>query len=671
MYKKIVELKKPILVYIKFALILSIAYFPLWSFMMSIKNDALTLSYPPFYFFCQQLASGHMPWWHFNIHLGLPLHADPGFPFWSPITWLWALFGGGLHSYTLLIYFYVLIAGIGMIKLTKWFGFSEPVQLMLGITFSVSGFFSAHLQHPHYIFEAAFVPFVLLFFLQLLFQPNIRHSIYLAISIFFLVNSGYPSFTISALYFFTILLICFLIFKRTELQVMNIFKALLISLIIAILLCLPAIYSVYQFYPFFNRSISPGENYLGSGGMTIRSLLSFLFPLASVSDPAFFGTDRAWSNIYIGILPLIFLIYALRYTTNQFKYPLIISGAFMLMASMQGNFKSLLNSILPFFNKMHSNGGLRIYFIVSALIISGMGAEHYLKYVKEKQFKKIVSVLIILFVISISIALIFMHNTSTWNIDNIKNLPVTTAILIQSILGLIIAAILKTYSKKIILITGICEIIIAFIINIPFTGLGTKSTAYVQNHIDSLVKHNAHQKDNTIHYDSATKRDAFINDPVLFNNKIAISRPSTYPSGFSNYAAFIKKEGLEKLNLQQPVLSLKDFEDNHQQLELERITAYGDEISFTANSKHDNDTLVILQNFYPNWKYYIKDSKVQQYPALETFTGIKTNSGSFTIKGVYWPKEVVICFMISIFAWAGIFVVLIKKRKAVDVYGNN
>src|SRR5690349_1197958 len=127
MYRKILE--KQYLIYIKFVLILSLAYLPLWSFLMSIKNDALTLSYPPFYFFSSQLAAGHIPWWHFNLHLGFPLHADPGFPFWSPITWLWSAFGSGVHSYTLLIFFYVLISGVGVIKLAKWMALSEPVQL--------------------------------------------------------------------------------------------------------------------------------------------------------------------------------------------------------------------------------------------------------------------------------------------------------------------------------------------------------------------------------------------------------------------------------------------------------------------------------------------------------------------------------------------------------------
>src|SRR5688572_21937965 len=123
MYKKIIEAKKPAAIYIKFALLLSLAYFPMWSFIMSLKNDALTLSYPPFRFFSEQLAGGHIPWWHFDLHMGFPLHSDPGFPFWSPITWLWAIPPANLYTYTFLVYSYVLIGGIGVLKLAKWFRF--------------------------------------------------------------------------------------------------------------------------------------------------------------------------------------------------------------------------------------------------------------------------------------------------------------------------------------------------------------------------------------------------------------------------------------------------------------------------------------------------------------------------------------------------------------------
>ena len=35
-----------------------------------LKNDALTLSYPLFYFFSDQLRQGIIPWWHPNLHLG-------------------------------------------------------------------------------------------------------------------------------------------------------------------------------------------------------------------------------------------------------------------------------------------------------------------------------------------------------------------------------------------------------------------------------------------------------------------------------------------------------------------------------------------------------------------------------------------------------------------------
>ena len=121
-------MQKKINPYLALTLILVIAYLPMLSFVMGIKNDALVVTYPIFYFFSSELGHGHIPWWHYNLHMGFPLHADPGTPFWNPIFWVFALLGKNIFVFTLLIWTHVFIATLGFFNLGKWFCFSNKLN---------------------------------------------------------------------------------------------------------------------------------------------------------------------------------------------------------------------------------------------------------------------------------------------------------------------------------------------------------------------------------------------------------------------------------------------------------------------------------------------------------------------------------------------------------------
>ncbi len=666
-------MKKPALIYIKFMLLIALAYLPMWSFVMSIKNDALTLSYPPFYFLGKQLAAGHIPWWHFNIHLGFPLHADPGFPFWSPITWIWALIGGhNLYSYTLLILLYIYIGGIGMIKLSKWFGFTPTTQLILGIAFPLSGFFSAHLQHPHYVFEAAFVPFVILYFLQLIYQPLWRNAIYFAIAVFFLVNAGYPSFTIGAIYFLFILLSGILLFNllsknRQQLPAIQYGKMVTmlgISALLIIILCLPFLYSVWQFYPYFNRSSSVTQEYIASGGMTFRSLIALLFPMASASDPGFFGTDRSWSNVYIGLGPLLFYLYALFRVKHSLKYIFIIAGLFMMAASMQGSIKHIFFDILPFFNRMHSNGGLRIYFMLSMLIVAGMGIDKFLN--KEDSLPVRKTLLIaMLFLLAISFLTILLPGNYSFQFtqQNMRDLPVKSAMFLQAVTGIIfIIALLLLIKKKTWFTTiMIGEIIVAFLINLPYTGLSMNSTSKVNKHFHSMLQQD--NGDARLHFTNKEEKDEFFNDPVLFYENIGVIKRSSYPSSIKQYFTFLESPYPEKINIFKPVFGTMDIYSDSLRPQITNLQMYGDQVELTVQTFRKHDTLVLAQNNYPNWKYQVNSAEKSITPVWGTFTGLVLSEGKYSIKGVYRPTGAIISFAISIFAWIALSIVLLKKKQ--------
>ncbi len=673
MYKKIFEPNKSALIYIKFTLLIALGYFPMWSFLMGIKNDALNLSYPTFYFFANQLSNGHIPWWHFNIHLGFPLHADPGFTFWNPIIWLWTLIAGkSIYSYTLLIFLHAYAGGIGMIKLSKWFNFSPPVQLVLGLAFPLSGFFSAHLQHPHYIFEAACIPFVILYFLRVIYQPVLKNAALFAISIFFLINSGYPSFTIGTIYFLSLLLVFILLSnllskKRQSLTVFQpgkIFIMLGLSSLLIVILCLPYIYSFVQFYPYFNRSSAVIQEHTGSGGITIRSLLSLVFPLSSVADPVFFGTDRSWSNLYVGLGLLLFCIYSCFSVKHPLKCSFIAAGLFMLTASMQGAVKEVFFDTLPFFNRMHSNGGLRIYFILSILIIGGMGFEKFLNNTNNIHVKKILTICL-LFLVGISFLTFLLPGTYSFHLNQemLKNIPVKTGIFIQAVISIFFTIILliairnKAWFSSIL----ISEIIIAFFITLPYTALSIHKTRTIEENL-SAIRASSYQDDIRLHFDNHDNKNIFFKEPNIFNDHISTIKSSAYPSAIKQYFSFLSGSYPEKINAFRPAFSIKDIDNDSLQPVISKLQITGEGLSLTAKILREKDTLVITQNHYPNWIYHVNGQTTSEIKVWDTFIGFPLSKGDYTVKGIYRPTGVIISFLISIFAWVILFIILYKKK---------
>lgn len=731
-YEKIIEEIKLIFfripprkrVYPAFFLLFSLAYLPLWSGIMSLKNDALILSYSMYHFFSEQLQHGIIPWWHPNLHLGFPLHADPGFPFWTPITWIAALIGSSLYVYTGLMMAYLAIAGLGMIKLTKWLRFGFSAQLLISLAYVLSGFFVAHLQHPHYIFEAAFIPFCLLFLLRLIYTPTLRNALLLSVSLFFLVNSGYPSFPISAAYFFTLLTASLLLCDqavRSRRHLRLLIPCFGVTLITVFFLCLPYLASVHELEPLYNRGGAQVREQAGSGGMTVLSLLSLLFPLSSALRPDFFGTNITWNNVYIGLLPLIFAISSLRRPAGQpLQLPFVIAGAGMLLLSMQGPLKTLFNRTVPLYNLVYSNGGYRIYFILALLLLAGWGLQQYISGKgrqlraggwsvpgqvtgrRERQMAerspqegvvsqnrqphpvagtppqlgqdggafphRIIWMLLILFGVvacfSVSYPLPHPGNLKEF----IKNISLPNSFFFQSLIGIasLLLLLLFRRRKRVIVLLGCAELILAFLINLPFTGLGVTRTPGVRQQLDSIaVAVNRIPPDATL---ATISRQAgwnrFLHQPLLFYHSIGQIGRGSYPSSLHSYNTFIESGGAERINSEKVVFSSRSFTGSSPGPGFTNLEVNGGGFSFQAQIDEPADTLVVLQNMYPNWKYYVNGIEVQAGRMLGTFAGIPVTQGAVSVRGIYRPSAPVICFWVSIFAWTIVIFKLIKKSSS-------
>ena len=468
-----------------------LAYFPLISSVMSIKNDSCVLSYPIFYFFSSQLHNGIIPFWHYNMHLGFSLYADPGTAFFNPFFWLFALVGNSISVYVWYILLHVLFAAYGMYLLAKQLGFEHKTRTILSVAYIAGGYFVAHLQHSNAIIESAYLPFVINYLYALFKTPTFKNSILLGLFFYLFTVSGYPGFAIGMPYYIAILGVGYLITNYGK----NIFRkniqpALLfvVSIVIAVLLCLPFLYGIYSNFENFQRGTTfSGNTYLFEGGASpALGFMSFILPLTSVvKSTPFPSSDMAWNNMYLGLIPFIFFIAALKFKNLKTLLPHLIVVAFFLDISFEGQIKQLFFK-LPLLNFLRYNGGLRIYAMLSLLIIAGTILNDY--FTTEKydttRLKNIIKYFLIIIIATFFTAIMygifnneFTRNTNENIVKQILNIGFFPALVLQSFYVFIVLLLAKKWlhNKRKLFLLAIADIILCFWINLPFSGLSIQS----------------------------------------------------------------------------------------------------------------------------------------------------------------------------------------------------
>lgn len=612
---------------------ITIAYIPLLVGFMSIKNDSCVLSYPIFYFFSTQLQQGIIPFWHFNMHFGFALLADPGTPFLNPLFWMFAFLGSSINIYVLYILLHLFIGGYGMFLLSKQLGFEFKTSTILSVAYIAGGYFVSHLQHANGIIESAYLPFVINFLYALYKKPTLKNAIWLGIFFYLITVSGYPGFAIGMPYYIIILGVGYLLTHKFSLAFTQYKKAgllFILSIIIAAILCLPFLYTLFSNIENFQRgSIITDERYLHEGGTSpLIGFISLLFPLASVvQNSPFASSDISWNNIFIGLVPFIFFIAAIRLKQIRGLLPHILIVLFFLDISFEGQIKQLFFK-LPLFNFLRYNGGLRIYAMLSMLIIAGTVLHNYFTNSKNvlARLQIIIKILLIIvgsiFFITLIIGII--NHTLTINIadglvKSILHIGFTPAILLQSGYVIIMLWIIKKllfYQKRILFI-ALVDIIFCFWVNLPFTGLSIKSMPSIQQdittsmqYIDDIKGYNILSKD--------VQQPAInhvVYAPALTSNHIGFIPLHAYPSGKKTYFSFVEKNGEAYFNhrgvcyLASDTSTALSYKINAANMTIE------------CNTQH-SDTLYIHQNFDKNWTAQTQNKSVEITSWQNTFMQI-------------------------------------------------
>lgn len=662
-----------------FALVLFVACLPVSSFLFFLKNDAFTGYFPPKFFMSESIHAGYLPLWNPYINFGIPQYGDMSSGYWSPVTWLIAsTVGYNAYTFTIETLAYILIGGLGMFKLTGTLQLNKHIQAIAGVAYMCCGYNVGHLQHFNWLSGAAFLPWCFWSYHLLLHSPSVKTIIKAVLLFYLLVASAHPGITISAFYFFLAYTIFFLFSKNNNRTTGQKLKQTGIShllfLLLFVLLAAGMITGYADILPHFSRSekVSLSDSLLHPA--TAQSWLSVVFPFASVKNDVFFNTDVSMRNSYFSSTLLLFFILSLFAKRTSLQHFLLGAGLFFLLLSTGGVFKTVAYKIMPFIGYVRLNGEFRIFTILSFILTAAIELDKFIK--QGKGFYGTVKWLYYFIEIIIIAAII----SGTWSVFSTKNSfiyqfsSITAQNGISSKLKALIDAIsfydtlwmqgliqlfllwgikwamryrLWSLVKKIVVI----DMVIACLLNVPFTGAGKAPVATIQTVIDKSPKGIPVPKLVPINqYDTLpTAEKEMIGDWSFYSKQPGVADRAAYPIILKNTQQYFDSDP----GLPHAVFKDKPFivTGNSQS----RIVSFSPQQIAVVIKDSMQREVILQQNFYPHWYYTSGGIKklVKIYGSV--FMSAPLLKGEQTVVFSFEPAAVKAAMLVSLI----VFVILL------------
>jgi hypothetical protein len=612
-------------------LVVLIAYFPVSSFLLSVKNDFFTAYFPLKHFFSSSLQSGVLPLWNPFLNYGFPIYGDISEAWWNPGTWLIAATSGyNVWTFTAELIIYLLIAVWSMFKLSSRWIENTSFRQIAAISYACCGFFVGHLQHFNWISAAAVIPICIYAVLKYNDEGRLK---YLAASVFSLtwfVSTAHPGLIIGAIFF---LLPLIFLEGRSKPAV---FKRSLHIVLMTLACSAGTIYGYAEVLPYTNRSSEVSALIINEGSTVAYSWISFLFSLPVVKG-SWFGNDVSLRNCFFGLALLAGLMLTLKKKTDtKARYFLITGFVFLLLAS---DLILPLYRKIPLLNFIRLNGELRLFSLLS-FILSGSIALDRTWNNQDSSFLRILKLIRILMASIFVAALvgIFFSNDPLPGLygnnytEKIKSLLDSLnffhVLMIHALLQFLICSMLikatKQASEKNLLRIVMAEMIIATLLNLPFTGVGQRTVHNLDQLFTTAPKGIPApviqpEKDVVAGY---PKTKAVTGDWALMSKQIAQDSIISYPLIFTETLAFLDSPQRMTLKSKAPFFLLSGYMDPG----IAPLAYSYSKMEFSITIPGP-DTLVVKQNFHNGWKAKVNAEPVTIGRSAQGFLAIPLIKG--------------------------------------------
>ncbi|MGC4103015.1 hypothetical protein [Ferruginibacter sp.] len=656
-----------------FAVVLFVAFLPVSTFLFFLKNDAFNGYFPPKFFMSESIHAGHLPLWNPYINYGLPQYGDMSSGFWSPITWLVAsTVGYNAYTLTIEVLFYILLGGLGMYKLTGRWQLQKQVRIIAGIAFMCCGYNVAHLQHFNWLSGAAFLPWCLWAYLNLLQSFSFKKALVGALLFYMLIASAHPGITICAIYFF---IGVFLFDFFSNKQELHLKKRLVITIrtqgifvLLLLLLSAGIIAGYLDILPYFVRGEKVSlQDSLGHP-TNLQSWISAMLPFATVKNDAFFNTDLTMRNSYFGLPLLLFLIFTILGRKSNWQKFLLITGLLFALLSSGGFFKEFAYRFIPFTGYVRLNGEFRIFTLLCFIILVAIELDKFAR--GEKRFEGSLKWIYYFLEVVLFAAIIYgmyhsfsSHVSFVYRFSNISNaaglaaklkalidaLSFSDTLWIQGIIQLLVLWIvkyaLKNNSIHLLKKIAIADLMIACLLNIPFTGVGKASVAQVQTVLNKSPKGipipllQPVIKNDTI----STEESGLVGDWSMYNKQIGAMHEAFYPVALKNTQTFFEKTGTQKEQayLEQSFI----FSSNAKNITVNNFSP----TEIVATSTSDTaSTIILKQNYYPHWYYQVNGVQKPVDSFGICFMSAPVSKGDQQLSFIFDPAAVKFAMLLSL-----------------------
>ncbi len=700
--------------YLLFLLVVIIAFWQVFFLQNSLKWDFIDAFLPSRYFFSESILNNQFPLWDPYLLYGIPIYADLVSVF-NPEFWIISnLFGYSNITLQFIYLAYILIAGISFNFFLKLFKTEKNIALALSIAYMFSGINIGNAQNLAIISGYAILPIVISLYLKFLKDIKLIHFVAFAISLFFMIYGSYPALTIILIYFLFALFIYYFFQNKSNKRYKKdilIYHALL--LIIVVLFSSVLLLSFTQVSPFLNQYNGHNLDFIQQHPFSIKSTLSYIFPMASGKDSHFFGTDSSMSNGYFGIFSLILLGFSrIKKPQNKESYIFLFFGIFSLLASFGKDFflREFLYHYAPLMNMFRYPSIFRAFTIFSFLAYIGINFYQPTLTKPDKNRLTVISsflILIITFLIFYSksqVGTSIFFNSNLSFTEKLISADFYESIIFQGIVQLALLSIFlvllwkskssKQFSKF-ILILFIADGIIATQLSIHNTVINEKNPIAFSKYLKSVPKGFPIPSLNPIRENSDKNAQ---NNFVWMNENIFPKKVT-----FDGLVSF-KLDGYTKLSDSYPILldSIKNnalvylsddirsntnisnftsktlFLDSNNLDKLDRNhlkTNNNDQISINhfnpkeirINTRTTNpQILVYQQNFYKGWSVLIDGQQHELLNVNFTHMAVFLSASKHTVTFIYKNPSIKLAFFFSYFILAILilfFIYLYIKNK--------
>lgn len=387
-------LKNRYIPYVLLLLIATVAFYQIVFFKYTPVYDMIDCFYPWRFHVGECLQNGIFPFWNPYQDLGYPEFADPSSGVWYPMVWLiGGTVGYNLYSIGFEFFIHVFFGGVGMYLLGQTLKFERPIAFIAAVSFMLCGVFVGNAQHLPYIIGAAWLPFVLHFYIRMLHQRYWSNAIYAGFFLFLMITGGYPAFVIILFYFFVFTSIFFLI-RTIKDRARFAFSDLLFRHVAFVLttfvFSIGMIISIWQVSPYLSRLDDFTLEQALFSPFGPRAMLSFVFPFSTVHFPEYFNGDISMINGYFGIFLFIFF-FAGIFTKKSVELKVLFGLGIISLAAAVGDalpVRALLFNYVPMMNVFRFPAVFRLFVILPFILI---GANYLNEKYKEglfPEFKK-------------------------------------------------------------------------------------------------------------------------------------------------------------------------------------------------------------------------------------------------------------------------------------------